>query len=401
MKKFLTLFVAIIVFAVFPSCGGDDSKDTGNTGDSGNSGNTGDTGDSGDTGNTGNTGNSGNTGNTGDTGDTGNTGNTGDTGNTGNSGNTGNTAADDDEEMPDEEEEVEIPAGTTGFDTGMPERGIYEKGFVYSVEVQGDQVDFYVPLSKTDKMSTAIYMQGGKVEKGFYSIFAKTLASYGFIVAVANHKGPITAGGDLMTENKVFNQIWAYVKTESANSMSHLFNRVDIAKVTVMGHSNGGMAALGILQNKCEMPTCTGSYTQPAELSAAVLYGTNTKNPFLGGFSDVATGNIPTVYVQGSLDGKAKYDDTVTTYEKTTGTPVALVKVIGANHYGICDFNNPSGASADNTAPTLDQLTGINIIAKWSGIFMRAHIFGDSDNHDFFYTGTGDTADSVVEIISK
>lgn len=32
---------------------------------------------------------------------------------------------------------------------------------------------------------------------------------------------------------------------------------------------------------------------------------------------------------------------------------------------------------------------------------MRAHIFGDSDDHDFFYTGTGDAADSVVDIISK
>ncbi|HPA57455.1 MAG TPA: hypothetical protein PLT70_08505 [bacterium] len=339
-----------------------------------------------------------NTEDNGDTGNTGNTGNTVDSGDSGNTGNTGDTAGDEDEETPDEDEELEIPSGTIGFETGMPERGIYSKGFTYSVDVMGDLVDLYVPLSNTDKMSTAIYMQGAKVDKGFYSIFAKALSAYGFVVAVPNHK---SFTGDNMTENKVFTQVWNYIKQMSGESGSHLFNRVDVAKVTVLGHSFGGVASLGILQNKCEIPTCTGTYNHPEELSAAVLYGTNTKNPYLGGVAEVNTGNIPTVFVQGLLDGKAKYEDMTATFEKTTGSPVSAVKVTGANHYGICDINNPAGAEEDSNIPALDQLTGINIIAKWSGIFMRAHIFGDSDDHDFFYTGTGDTADSVVEIISK
>ncbi|HRZ78795.1 MAG TPA: hypothetical protein P5044_02200 [bacterium] len=296
------------------------------------------------------------------------------------------------------DDEVEIPSGTTGYEIELPEGGIYKKGFFFTADVMGDQVDFYVPLSSKDKMSTVIYLQGAKVDKGFYSIFAKTVSSYGFVVAIPNHS---SFSGENMTENKVFTQSWEYIKAQNLKSASYLYNRIETAKVTVMGHSLGGVAALGVLQNKCEMPTCTGSYTHPPELAAAVFYGTNTKNPYLGGIAEVNTGGIPVSFVQGSVDGKAKYEDAVGTYDKTEGTPVSIVKVLGANHYGICDFNNPIGAAEDSSLPFLDQTLGLSVIAKWSGIFLRAHIYGETEWSDYFYKGQGDSEDVNVEIISK
>jgi hypothetical protein len=77
------------------------------------------------------------------------------------------------------------------------------------------------------------------------------------------------------------------------------------------------------------------------------------------------------------------------------------VKVLGANHYGICDFNNPIGAAEDSNIPFLDQFTGTSVIAKWSGIFLRAHIYGEINWSDYFYKGQGDLEDTNVEIISK
>ena len=52
-------------------------------------------------------------------------------------------------------------------------------------------------------------MQGAMVDKGFYGIFAKQLTTCGFVVAVPNHS---SFSGANMTENKVFNDTWEFVK---------------------------------------------------------------------------------------------------------------------------------------------------------------------------------------------
>jgi hypothetical protein len=115
------------------------------------------------------------------------------------------------------DDDVEIPSGTTEYQVDLPEGGIYRKGFFFTATVQGDQVDFYVPLSSKDKMSTVIYLQGAKVDKGFYSVFAKIISTYGFVVAIPNHS---SFSGENMTENKVFSQSWEYIKSQN---LCHIF----------------------------------------------------------------------------------------------------------------------------------------------------------------------------------
>ncbi len=315
----------------------------------------------------------------------------------------GNTAScvhtdpgnDNDQMQPDTDTAVVTGCLTGGkeYTVTKQEKALYESGCVYAITVGSDPVDLYIPNApKTDTLYTAIYMQGAMVDKGFYSTYAKQLTTYGFIVAIPNHK---SFSGNNMTENKAFNAVWDFVKNATKDNASPLFERTSTAKVAVMGHSNGGMASVGIIGNTCGQPTCSGSYQAPAELSAGVLYGTNTVMPVIGTVSAFNTRNIPTIFLQGRIDGKAKYDDTVKTFDKTTGSPVLLVGMNGMNHYGTCDVNNPQGAQADSNKPTTDQAVGIETTSRWAGLFLRAHLFGDNDAKTWIYDGSGDAVAKV------
>lgn len=301
----------------------------------------------------------------------------------------------DDSTSPDDD--APLPACTGApYTVVKGAHALYDGGCQYAITVGSDPVDLYIPAApENDTLYTAIFMQGAKVDKGFYSNFAKLLTSYGFVVAIPNHD---SFSGTNMTENKAFNAVWDFIKAATADNTSPLFQRTSIAKVAVMGHSNGGMAAVGIIGNTCGQPTCSGTYQAPVELAAGILYGTNTVMPIIGTVSAFNTRNIPTIFLQGRIDSKAKYDDTIKTLDKTTGTPVVFVALDGMNHYGICDMNNPAGAAADNNAPTTDQATGIETNARWAAMFLRAHLFDDADAHTYVYDGTGDTADAIAAV---
>jgi hypothetical protein len=82
--------------------------------------------------------------------------------------------------------------------------------------------------------------------------------------------------------------------------------------------------------------------------------------------------------IQGTHDGQALPADADATYAAVTHPPKAYVSIAGANHYGICDENNPSGAQVDPNAPPLAQALATDRVGRWSAYWMLAHLLDNS-----------------------
>jgi hypothetical protein len=72
----------------------------------------------------------------------------------------------------------------------------------------------------------------------------------------------------------------------------------------------------------------------------------------------------------------------------------------GANHYGICDENDPPGATADPIAPTLGQAESNFNAARWIGLWLRAQL---KDDHwaQFWIYRVGGSFNGVVDVVAE
>ena len=61
--------------------------------------------------------------------------------------------------------------------------------FTAVVGANNDPTDIYCPagIDSTARLPMALLLQGGRCGKQYYSMFAREVAKYGFIVAVPNH----------------------------------------------------------------------------------------------------------------------------------------------------------------------------------------------------------------------
>lgn len=274
-----------------------------------------------------------------------------------------------------------------------------------------DPADLYLPVTHSKVPNTAksptkfpivLLLQGGLVDKSDYSNFAAQVARYGFIVVVPNHTRSLTApNGQTVTglaaEQQQVNDVLKQMVTENANPQSRLANRVDTTKLGLLGHSLGGYVGLGAIQNQCFAGVCTGTFTRPPELKAGIFYGTNFRiPPVTGAIPKIDNQTIPTALIAGSLDGVSDLDETQTTYQQIQTPPKALIVVNGANHYSITNQDSPR----DPTRPTLNQAQAISTIARWSGLFLRAHLLNDRAALNYVYK-TGDARDRNVTVTSE
>ncbi|MFZ5788941.1 MAG: alpha/beta hydrolase family protein [Acidobacteriota bacterium] len=241
-----------------------------------------------------------------------------------------------------------------------------------TITATGDAADAYFPEA-AGPFPVALLLQGAKVDKLHYSDFARVVASYGFVVVVPNHS---TLMGKNMVEERLVVDVLAQAKLENTGS-TPLAGRIDAKTLVLLGHSFGGAAGLYAIQSLCQLPFCLGSFTAPPELAGGAFYGTNLKPPF-GEIPPVKSGGRPLILVQGSEDKKALPADGLTTYQKIETGPKALLTLKGANHYGLTNANNPSGADADPGAPTLAQPIAVESAARWSALFLRAHVLKDA-----------------------
>ena len=104
--------------------------------------------------------------------------------------------------------------------------------------------------------------------------------------------------------------------------------------------------------------------------------------------------------LQGTDDGRALPFRAQATYDNIKDAPKALISILGANHFGITNTNNPLGAVPDPNNPTIEQNVAVETIARWSGLFLRASVLNDKGAFDYIYS-TGDSLDPKVTVISQ
>jgi hypothetical protein len=294
-------------------------------------------------------------------------------------------------------------------DGGAPAPGapLFEAAGSYPLTIagNGDPADVYYPdppdlAPGAYAFPVAVLLQGAKVDKQYYAAYAAGVARYGFIVVVPNHESSTLLGRGLYAEQSEPAHVLAQLRAEHEDPASPVHGVVDAGTLVLLGHSYGGVAGLNVIRNVCQPPSCSGGFDRPVELAGGAFYGTNMATPIIGTVPNIANGGLPVALIQGSLDTKARPDQAQATYDKIQDPPKALVRVLGSNHYGVCDVNNPPGADADGAAPTLDQAVGVETAARWTALFLRARVLADPDAATYL-EALGDPADPHAEVVQE
>jgi dienelactone hydrolase len=282
---------------------------------------------------------------------------------------------------------------------------IYGSASRYTIQIPttgsltgSDTADIYYPLTTAPAPAfpIAVMLQGALVNQADYENFATQVARYGFAVVVPNHLrnlGPVTG---LFPDEELVNDVLVFMEQENERDTSPLEGRLDTAKLGLLGHSFGGSVGLAAIQDVCFPFLCHGQFDRPAALKAGIFYGTNFRNQATGEFLPIDNQKIPIGLIAGNRDSVALPANTEATYNQIQDPPKVLVTVEGANHYGITDEDNPL---RDPSTPTLSQSVATETIARWSGLFLRAHVLQDPEALDYVY-GIGDGQDENVTVRS-
>lgn len=312
-----------------------------------------------------------------------------------------------------------------------------------------DLADVYypnVPASSRkyfkDAFPVVVVLQGANVDKSFYSQFGTRLAASLFVVIIPNHFRSVPTGlpfppvfTGLFSGSSVVSNALAWVKNEDNNNLSSplytLYTIADTKTVGLVGHSFGGVAGLyASAVDGCSQPQgalfCEGSYTRPAGLKAAVFYGTNLvvnvvpppcpPNSPKYVVTDLNTSGVAVTLMQGMLDGSS-CDPNLPSLQKaeltypTLEDPRGLITIDGANHYGICDMNNPPASPAfpflpaptsedANHQPILSQNESVTRVALWTGLWLRAQLKNDPVARWWIYQAQG-SPDEVVDVCTE
>jgi predicted dienelactone hydrolase len=296
----------------------------------------------------------------------------------------------------------------------------------YSVTIpaNGDAADIYYPVAGQASLNAyplGLLFPGSNVDKYYYNLFARKVASYGFVIVVPNHVISNKGKTELFAQVQQVTDILAFMKTENINHNSPIFHHLDVEKLVLLGHSHGAFIGFDAIRNVCESPWCEGNYQRPKELLAGVFYGAdfwengkfltidNSRNP--GAVPPLTSENltvnqapsypgIPLALIVGSRDSLIKAENVRITYDYIKQPPKAYIKITGANHYGITDIDNPPESPREKNPPTLPQQEAIEAIARWSALFLRAYALNDSKALDYIHT-EGTHQEPNVTVISK
>jgi len=264
----------------------------------------------------------------------------------------------------------------------------------YQSKITNDGTNVYFPTGVTGELPVALLLQGAKVNRNFYSQYAATVASYGFIVVTPNHRRLNFFDTNYYTSTSQIGETLSWMATENASATSPLQGHIDTDAMVLLGHSFGGATGLSIAEGKCSIPFCTTlSFSLPAAVKAGSFYGTN--NAILGLYPAI-NNKIPIQLVQGQSDGMAEPAQAESTYGVIKNGAKQIVRITGANHYGITDVQSPAGAEAEVNTQSLTQAQSIEEAGRWAALWLRAQL-GDAAAATYV-NSTGDAADALVNV---
>lgn len=296
-------------------------------------------------------------------------------------------------------------SGTTiDYSPQFKETGFYST----TISTNNDLADIYYPKpsdinSGNYSFPIVLLLQGALVDKSFYSDYASLVARYGFVVVVPNHLRPSpfnpTSPPNLASETSQIAAVLSQMAIENTKPTSPIASVIDTQRLGLLGHSFGGAVGLSVIANKClpELYLCQEPFTRPKELLAGAFFGANLRNPIANEFVPIANDGIAVALIQGSIDGVALPERAQSTFDNIQTSPKALITVMGANHFGITNVNNPAGANPDRNTATLNRAVGIETIARWSALFLRANMLKDRAAFDYIYS-QGDALDPNVRV---
>lgn len=266
----------------------------------------------------------------------------------------------------------------------------------YDSQIKNDGTNVYYPTNATGELPVALLLQGAKVHRQNYSQYAATVASYGFIVVTPNHKRLNFFDNNYYTSTAQIGETLTWMGAENTKAGSPLNGRIDTDTMVLLGHSFGGATGLTIAEDKCSIPFCTTiGFNLPSTVKAGSFYGTN--NAILGLYPSIDN-QIPVQLVQGQSDGMAEPAQAESSYNKIANGHKQIVRVTGANHYGITNTQNPTGAEAEVNTQASTQSSSIETTARWAALWLRAQL-GDTAAANYVYS-TGDAADTAVTVTS-
>ncbi|MEG3841069.1 PEP-CTERM sorting domain-containing protein [Microcoleus sp. herbarium14] len=279
-----------------------------------------------------------------------------------------------------------------------------------TISANNDVADIYYPKpsdlnSGKYSFPIALLLQGALVDKSFYSDYASLVARYGFVVVVPNHFRPLpvnpSAPPSLLSETSQIAAVLEQMAIENTKPTSPIVSVVDTQRLGLLGHSFGGAVGLSAIANQClqELFLCREPFTRPKQLLAGAFFGANLRNPITDEFVTISNDNIAVALIQGSLDGVALPERAKRTFDNIQTPPKAAIALQGANHFAITNVNNPPGAQPERNNPTLDRAVGIETIARWSALFLRANMLEDAAASDYIYS-KGDALDPNVSVTS-
>ncbi len=257
----------------------------------------------------------------------------------------------------------------------------------------GLPADLYYPAAtNNDPLPMVVLLQGGNVNAFFYSRYAARVAAEGFAVLVPDvcklffFQYFLFPGVEQVTDGL------AYLKSLNSAASSALNGRLDTTRLGLLGHSLGSVAGLYALRNSCQFPFCLGTYSRPSELKAGIFYGAS-----LPAGSTFTADGIAAGFLQGSTDTAVTPDESRVTYNESPAVK-AYVTITGANHYGLTDVAAPEEANPDNGAQTLARETSIETIGRWSAVFLKAYVQGDSTSLTTMASGGSADSNATVEL---